>query len=77
MNSPYQPLHPLVDNAQSSMDLLFCLSQICKGHYSLNNMHIQGRRNRSGWSGQNRTTFSALVWVMVVYRIYRMVKIVR
>ena len=38
---------------------------------------LQGRRNRSGWSGQNRTAFSALGWVMVVYRIYRMVKIVR
>ena len=41
-------------------------------------VHIrQDRRNRSGWSGQNRTTFSALGWVMVGYLIYRMVKIVR
>ena len=36
----------------------------------------QGRRNQSGWSGQNQTTFSKLSWVMVVNFIDRMVKVV-
>ena len=54
--------------------------KIRKGVYNLHRMQcsiMQGQRNQSGWSGQNQTAFSALGWVMIVYFIYRMVKIVR
>ena len=33
-------------------------------------VYVQDRRNWSEWSGQDRTTFSALGWVMVIYVSY-------